>query len=371
MPAEQGVPRPVESELTLVIDTPTVKIVRRVQPARTLPEQTSRGKAVEDAARLAAAAFGLPDFVFRASVRPTGSGIRELGDAIVTVGDVAAAVQVKARTVPSDNLRRERAWFDRNINKAARQAGGTIRRLSDSSETLVNERGRRVRVDGKLKSWVGVVVLDHARPPPNYLPPPTATRTCVVLLRRDWEFLFDQLRSTDAVVRYLHRVSAMDPVALGEEPVRYYDLASADAAAEPTPLLPSIAALGGRGVSTPVLPFSLAEPDEWRYQAVLRVVMEDIATAPRAEEYQEADVVDVLAAVDSLPVGERTELGKALMGWLDATAPGDSEGLKWRFRRVVCPGRPPLVFATVNHWSKEIQGAFGTYLELRHQQLVD
>ncbi|WP_405466679.1 hypothetical protein OG783_28720 [Streptomyces jietaisiensis] len=34
----------------------------------------------------------------------------------------------------------------------------------------------------------------------------------IALLRRDWEFLFNQLRSTHAVVGYLHRVAASAPV---------------------------------------------------------------------------------------------------------------------------------------------------------------
>ncbi len=146
-------------ELTLVIETAAGAIVRRVLPARALPEEGSHGRSAEDATRSSAAIFGLPDFVFRARVRATGSGVRELGDAIITVGDVAAAVQVKARSAPSKDPERERAWLDRQIDKAARQASGTIRTLNSSSEILVNERRRRVPIDGRLKSWVAVVVV--------------------------------------------------------------------------------------------------------------------------------------------------------------------------------------------------------------------
>jgi len=50
-----------------------------------------------------------------------------------------------------------------------------------------------------------------------------------VLLRRDWEFVFEQLKSTSAVIAYFDRVAG-ETVTLGNEFVRYYDLAQADAA---------------------------------------------------------------------------------------------------------------------------------------------
>jgi hypothetical protein len=53
----------------------------------------------------------------------------------------------------------------------------------------------------------------------------------IALTRRDWDFLFDQLRSTTAVLDYLFRAAAASPVPLGDEPARYYQLAAADAAA--------------------------------------------------------------------------------------------------------------------------------------------
>jgi hypothetical protein len=167
------------------------------------------GTAAEDATRSAAATFGLPDLVFRSAHRSIGSGTRELGDAIIVVGGVAAAVQVKARAAASGQYARERAWLDKRIEKAARQARGTIRMMIAAYATLVNERGRAVQISGPSKSWVPVVIVDHPGPPNAYTPALTASTAAVVPLRRDWEFLFEQLKSTDAVIRYLHRVSPM------------------------------------------------------------------------------------------------------------------------------------------------------------------
>jgi hypothetical protein len=56
-----------------------------------------------------------------------------------------------------------------------------------------------------------------------------------VLLRRDWEFLFEQLKSTRAVLGYLERVAG-EAWELGREAARYFRLAQADEAAEPSPI---------------------------------------------------------------------------------------------------------------------------------------
>ncbi|MFF1649676.1 hypothetical protein [Streptomyces sp. NPDC058240] len=61
------------------------------------------------------------------------------------------------------------------------------------------------------------------------------------LTRRDRDFLFNELRSTTAVLDYLYRAAKEPAVPLGEEAVRYYELAATDAY---TP--PDCPALGGR-----------------------------------------------------------------------------------------------------------------------------
>jgi hypothetical protein len=96
---------------------------------------------------------------------------------------------------------------------------------------MTNGRDRSITVDGPNVQWVCVVVIDHPDPSTDFVVPELTARLPVVVpLRRDWEFLFNQLRSTYAVVGYLHRVDGSTKH-LGEEPTRYYELAAADAAA--------------------------------------------------------------------------------------------------------------------------------------------
>lgn len=94
---------------------------------------------------------------------------------------------------------------------------------------LENERGVAVPIRASEKTWVPVVVIDH---PGHEAYAPTTE--AVVLLRRDWEFLFEQLKSTYAVVEYLARVHAKPgTIELGREAIRYYELAAADVGAPP------------------------------------------------------------------------------------------------------------------------------------------
>ncbi|MEU5695436.1 hypothetical protein [Actinosynnema sp. NPDC020468] len=55
-----------------------------------------------------------------------------------------------------------------------------------------------------------------------------------MLTRRDWEFLFDQLHSTHAVLDYLLRTVG-DRCELDGEVQRYHEFALADQQAEPDP----------------------------------------------------------------------------------------------------------------------------------------
>jgi hypothetical protein len=360
----------VEEDGGLVLEVETLDgvFVRRILPASTLPTGVEIGPAAEDATRSAAAIFGLPDFVFRSARRATGSGTRELGDAIVAVGDVAAVIQVKARSAVSGQDARERAWLDKRIEKAARQARGTIRTMSAKAAMLCNERGRAVRIGGPSKSWVPVVIVDHPSPPNDYAPTSTAG---VVLLRRDWEFLFEQLKSTDAVVRYLHRVSSMPTVPIGQEPVRYYELAAADAAAPPGPLDSRLVRPGTKSASTPVLPQAPAGFQDRQYHVLLRVLLEDVATVSRPHAFDEAQMLDALAAVDTLPVGYRAELGKTLLSWLHEVAAEDPDQVRWRFRQVQFPDRPHLIFATATRWDEAVHNAFSMLITIRHQEMYE
>lgn len=152
----------VEPLLVLEIETPDGIFLRPIMPASRLPSDVDVGGAAEDATRGAAAFWGLPDFVFRSTVRTRGRSNRELGDAILVVGNRAASVQVKARQTPSGNDARERSWLDKKVRHGARQATGTIRSLTSMpTATLVNERGRAIPISPAGKAWLKVVVVDH------------------------------------------------------------------------------------------------------------------------------------------------------------------------------------------------------------------
>ncbi len=356
----------VEPSISLVIETPDGHFVRSVQPATVLPEGVPTGDAAEDAARNAAAFWGLPDFVFRPVQRPHGSGTREVGDAIVVVGPTAASVQVKAREALTSDETKERAWLDKKIRQAMSQARGTIRNVtSGTGLTLVNERGRRIQIKAREKTWLAVVVLDH--PGVNaYVPAPGA----VVLVRRDWQFLFEQLKSTYAVMEYLRRISDDGPVPLGAEPVRYYQLAGADAVAKPSEVDSRLRHLGP-GWSAPLLPQAPAGHGDLQHHSLLRAVLEDVATMRLPADVTDADMLDVLAAIDAAPVAYRSELGKDWGSWLQEVANAPAGETAWHFRSLIGDDRPYLIFAAATKHNESVQEAFSWFVSLRHEQHLE
>jgi hypothetical protein len=187
----------------------------------------------------------------------------------------------------------------------------------------------------------------------------------VVLLRRDWEFLFDQLRSTYAVVSYLHRVGGSTET-LGTEPERYYELAAADATAPPGPLDP---ALVGVGVSrsVPLLPAAPAGSD---LHSLVRIILEDIATSD-IEPDRYDDRLRVLASIDGLPVGHRTELGRLLIEALSASQRMGPDEVFWQFRTYLAgSGQDQLGFGVCSVLNEMTHGAFGAWLQLRHHERI-
>lgn len=184
-----------------------------------------------------------------------------------------------------------------------------------------------------------------------------------MLLRRDWEFLFDQLKSTYAVLEYLHRVGRSEHVPLGTEPVRYYQLATADLGAPKVEIDSRLAAHGYRAESVPLLPMEPATDGN-----ILRAILEDIASFPWPEETEPADVLSVLAAIDGAPIGYRAELGHDILGWLDEMADVPTDEVRWRFRRMDWPERPRLIFGSAPRLNAVIQEAFESLVRLRHQE---
>lgn len=317
-------------EVTLIVTTSEGVYERRIPNATGLRHHDRRGTAAEQAVQDAAATWGLPDFVIPPSVERKGSGVREISDGLLVVGKRGIIMQTKARDANLRNPAREAAWLDKQIGRAVRQINGTARRLRDGGVDMKNGRGHRVHVDGRSIDWSGVVIIDHPDPPDDHATPAAGGGDVpyVVLLRRDWEFLFDQLRSTYAVVSYLRRVEGSTDK-LGTEPERYYELAAADAAAPPSPFDPALEGVG-EARSVPLLPVAPAGIDDDAH-SIVRIILEDIATTD-IEPGRHASRLSVLATIDSLPVAYRAELGHLLIEALTASQHTESDTVFWRFR---------------------------------------
>jgi hypothetical protein len=211
--------------------------------------------------------------------------------------------------------------------------------------------------------------LDHDAPPTDVVPHLDDLGIPIVsLIRRDWDFLFNQLRSVSAVVDYLHRAAFDGVRALGDEPVRYYELADADEqTAQKTESW--VSQLGARQSSHPILPKAPAFSDDATGHAVFRVILEDIAEGPF--DRNEIDRLQVLALLDRFSVGDRAHLGRLLLNHLDdviQTLPGTT---LWRSRRVIQDGaRLHLAFGVCSHCTELHREAFKQWAMLRHHEFV-
>jgi hypothetical protein len=352
----------------LVIETENGIALRNVPPAMPLRLRESQGKEAEEATHGAAAFWGLHDFVFRSEVRRTGSGVRELGDGMLLVGDIGIVVQVKSRVSDPAGDEKEVRWLRKVIPKAIRQGKGTIRQLRLAPAQMTNMRARTIEVDGHDYEWLVAVVVDHNEIPEGFVP--DCPDDAVVLLRRDWEFLFDQLKSTHAVGRYLKRVAG-ESSPLGLEPARYYEFAKADQEAEPTPLKPEFQLRGIQEVSEPLLPLAPAGTEDPGDHEMFRKILEDIASI-ELSTMPEAARVKALGDLDSLPVVQRALVGQYLRVGLDSVATiKHTEGVVWHLRRISGAGSTQLGFGVCSQFNSHIQWAFGTWLELRHHEFSE
>jgi HEPN domain-containing protein len=177
--------------------------------------------------------------------------------------------------------------------------------------------------------------------------------------------LFDQLKSARAVAQYLERV-ADDPVALGGEPTRYYQLAGLDAAAAPSPppapLLP-----GGKLFSGPLLPMQPVADADRRPHQVFRALLEDIATATVHPD-RRRDLRRVLAALDAMPVAERGTLGEFILNACAEVSGAEAGMIEWRRRCLLLPdGRTQLAFGASNApYDEGTADMLEAWVELRH-----
>jgi hypothetical protein len=360
--------------LTLVIETDDGVIVRNVVEASPLRRDVAQGQAAEEAAQDAAAVWGLPDFVYRGGHQRVGSGVRELGDGIVVVGDLGLVVQVKSREATVGDTQKERRWIKKSARQAISQGRGTIRKLRERPIILRNFRDIEVELDAQQIEWTVVVVIDHPAPPANVAISGIDGfgDGVAVVLRRDWEFLFEQLKSTRAVAGYFKRTAGED-IALCDEPTRYYNLAAADKAAKPTPIDTKLLGDGARGAANLLLPMEPAGDSDRPGHLVMRSILEDVAVAPAASIPWEQRL-QILADLDFFPVAERAAIGTFLIENLHLIARTGGGATAWRFRRFVSTPAPErllhLAFGVCNVYDELRRAAFQSWVELRHYDLV-
>ena len=361
-----GVLRDAE-ELTLIVRTERGVYERVVPSASPLNRFAKRGTAAENATLAAAATWGLPDFVLRPAVEVKGSGVREISDGLLLCGAAGVILQSKSREGEPQAPSREHAWVNKQLRKAVKQLNGTHRRLLHGPFSLRNGRGREILVHGDRHAWMGVVVVDHPQPlsecrlelPPSKLP-------YVVVTRGEWEFLFDQLKSTTAVVDYLHRVGESHSQ-LGEEAFRYYELADADVTTAPPDFDPANLA-GLTRFSAPRLPQAPAGSDDPEAFQMLRQILEDVAMTAWSTD-SEGDRLTILAAIDSLPVAQRENIGRFLLDNLATNVNAPDDVVQFQSRTVVPnDGGPQLGFVVASRHDETVQEALSNWLLLRHSE---
>jgi hypothetical protein len=358
-------------DVTLLVETADGPMLRLVPGASPLRDNPSEGRAAEMATHEAAALWGLPDFVYLPDVVKVGAGLRELGDGIVIVGSTAIVLQVKRREVISAKPERERSWIRKSVEQALSQADGTIRRVARESAMLTSMRGRTIEIVGAQYQWMSVLIIDHDDPPSGVVPSlGDAQYPAVAMLRRDWEFLFDQLKSTSAVAEYCVRV-ADQPIEVGTEPARYYQLAQADHKAPQEPIDPRLTVPGHPIASTPKLPLAPAASDDLNAHRMVRTVLEHIALT-RLMHAKEEDVLRILSELDRLPVGSRAVFGRFLIDAISEAKGSSDDAIVWRYKSLRGnQGQAHLAYGACNRpHDKEIEGAFHLWVRLRHHEVV-
>lgn len=355
--------------LTLVVETAEGVIVRDVPDASLLPTDVERGPAAEESTRVSAAWWGMPDFVFLPEQQRQGAGVRERGDGLVVADGIAAVIQVKARSAEPGTPEREKNWLTSNITKAIKQAKGSIRHLAYRREKLTSVRDRRVEIDGGLYEWIAVVIVEHPLVPAGFKPSldEAGQIPCVVLLRRDWEFLFEHLRSTRSVLHYLKRVAG-DEIELGTEPSRYMEVALADEQAEVKDLPAELRGIEGLAPDAPVLSTPHAPLDAADDGSLLfRIIMEDVATSPFGES-SEADRLKLLTSLDTVPAAYRAELGRTLLEFMSKVSRHRGSTIRMESRVFVPhPGdQCPVLFIVASKFHSELRKHLFLRTRLHH-----
>ena len=333
--------------LELAINAKDGIFIRSIPESTPLPQADTHGYSAEAAVVNAMSRWGLPDFAFPSSTMTVGSGTREIGDGLLLTYPLAAVIQVKARLSVSQEESRERGWLDKNIAKADRQVWGTLRNLNSGVKTLANMRGATIPIVATEHEWLGIVIVEHEAIPEGYTPR-GLTQRGVILTRADWEFLWAQLQSTVEVLRYIYRIGDLDPVPLGDEAFRYYDVALLDDEREMEPLPAAWVALGGTRVNGPLLPLAPAGQVVEHY--VIRQIMEDLARGDIPPDIDFKKLLRAFSALDGINVAQRDQMGSDLLENLLAGFDNPQANRSWS-RRILSPipNSPQILLMTDSH----------------------
>ena len=250
-------------------------------------------------------------------------------------GRVGVVLQTKCRTAPGSNVDRERRWIRSAVNDAARQAAGTLRTLRSAPQTMTSLRGVPHEIVADRFDWLSVIIIDHDTPPPDLIVDPSTKHPAIVLLKSDWDFLFNHLRSTFAVVRYLRHAVQFEAIELGTEWIRYGHFAF-EASLEPESTIdPRLLIKGAVPYHSPLLSLTPATEDDGTAQAFYRMILDEVALIMMSDPDLGADArLDVLAELDALPVSMRSAVARYILDSITELSEEIPEGVKWLTRTI-------------------------------------
>jgi hypothetical protein len=118
----------------------------------------------------------------------------------------------------------------------------------------------------------------------------------------------------------------------------------------------------------PLLPATPAGSDDDEAHTMVRIMLEDVANSLTGPDEWEPWQT-VLASLDSLPVGHRTNLGRFLLDALSAVTTVDAGTTAWRMRTFIAgPGQDQLGFAACSALTDHTRAAFSAWLQVRHHE---
>lgn len=306
---------------------------QRFRPRPKSPVSDTRGYQSEKSVKEIALEWGFPENVYSRAVISKGSATREVGDLLLVSGKRAVVLQVKSRNAENDDLEKIKRWVKREVGKAAGQGKGSIRSMEQSDQVFENGRGTKLSLQGS-KLEIGVlVVLDIPAVPEQLVVEVNPDSKTLVITLTEFEFLFGQLKSVSAVIRYVFRVSSMDPVELGTEIQRFMSHAMADndvSLAKHAMNLPN----GAYRLSTPVLPLEPVGIRGEEAHLFFRQVCEIIGAFATETGADPVALSTIFGGIDDLPVQSGEMLGRFILdglGFFQSQEDGHGQ-FNWKFR---------------------------------------